>query len=147
VEDDGSIPVDAEANWLEHNNFRSGDLGAADGLKSPDLKPTADLCEVECSEGTLWVHVLAGNEGQSDVTAGQDPTIELFAVEDGERRFLASHVLEDGVEAGRYLDSVIFEIEDEDPEDWDSLVVRLSSTALECDPDNNDIEIDGPFCD
>jgi hypothetical protein len=147
VNDDGTIPTHAEANWLEHNNFRSGDLGAADGLKSPDLKPAADLCEVECSEGTVLVHVLAGNEGQSDVVAGQDPTIELFAVEDGEERFLTSRVLDVDVEAGRYLDSVIFEIEDEDPEDWDSLVVRLSSTAPECDPDNNDIEIPGPFCD
>lgn len=147
VGDDGSIPTIAEPNWATYNSFRSGDLSASDGLAAPDLRPAADLCEIECGDDRLLVHVLAGNEGASDVTAGQNPTIDLFAVIDGDEELIDSKIIDDDIEAGEYRRSVIFEIEDEDIRDWESIVVRLSSSAPECEPDNNDIEIDGPFCD
>jgi hypothetical protein len=146
VGDDGTIPVQAAANWDNYNSFRSGDLSTADGLLAPDLVPASDMCEVECSDDRLLVHVLPGNEGMSDVLESQHVQVEIFSEEDDDLDLIDTQFVRADVRAGEFLPSLVFEVEDGDIRDWDAIVVRISSDALECELDNNEIRLPGPFC-
>lgn len=146
VEDDGGIPVTADLNWRTYNNFRSGDLSSGDGLLAPDLVPSADVCEIDCNEGRIVVYALPGNEGQADVTFAQRAQFELYADVGGVVTLLDTARVTEDLVAGQYLDSVVIDLQGQDPATWDALLVRLVSDALECDDTNNEIRINGPFC-
>jgi hypothetical protein len=146
VNDDGTIPTHADLNWESYNSFRSGDLATADGLLAPDLVAASDMCEVECSDDRLLVHVLPGNEGMSDVLESQRVQIEIFSEEDDDLDSIDTRMVRADVQAGEFLPSLVFEVEHEDIRDWDAIVVRISSDALECELDNNEIRLPGPFC-
>ena len=71
VADDGTIPPDAALNWLNYNNFRSGDLSPTDGQAAPDLVlGEAELCALECAGDGLVLTFALGNAGASALTAG-----------------------------------------------------------------------------
>lgn len=77
VEEDGTIPVFQDTNWLSYNNFRSGDLTPGDGYSAPDLVvDILDVCADECDRGSITVWFSVGNQGYADVR--RDVEIEFW---------------------------------------------------------------------
>jgi hypothetical protein len=148
VNDDGTIPVAAASNWPTYNSFRSGDLGGADGLVAPDLVAAAEVCEIDCDEQRLVLYAQGGNQGLSDVLASQANTgLEILAVQGGAEVPLDLRPITTDLLAGRYDDSLVVDLSGAgDPRSWDAIVVRMVSTAFECDDTNNEVVIEGPFC-
>ncbi len=68
VEEDGSIPVNQDTNWLSYNSFRSGDLTPVDGYSAPDLLvDIVDVCPDECDRNAITVWFTVGNQGYANV--------------------------------------------------------------------------------
>ena len=144
INDDGSIPATPDQNWLSYNNFRSGDLDAGDGIYAADLALAENsLCELECT-GMLRVWLHPGNEGAVDIES--DVTVELYADSGGSERLVATEIVSGGIVAGEYNESIQFDIEYEDPENWDAMIFRIYSEENECDDSNNELRWEGPFC-
>ena len=84
------MPDPYDPNWLTYNNFRSGDLSAADGLAAPDLKLIApNSCINECLGGTqaiVWYQL--ANLGAGALTAGA--TVEVYGTSMGVESLLAT---------------------------------------------------------
>jgi hypothetical protein len=79
VNDDGSIPVHQDTNWLTYNNFRSGDLTPGEGYSGPDLKAVIDdVCTDECGSGNVTLWLSMENQGYNDVT--DDFNVEIWGV-------------------------------------------------------------------
>jgi hypothetical protein len=143
--EDGGIPAKAEPSWMLANSFRSGDVSAADGVVSPDLVlAEGDLCELSCDEGDLHVRVHVGNQGAGSVTTAASPRLEVATVIDGVETALDPVAL-GGIPGGAYQDSLQLVIPDAST--LDALRFRVVSDDLECDDTNNELTIDGPFCD
>jgi len=146
VNDDGTIPVTAAQNWRTYNSFRSGDLTSGDGTDAPDLAVSpAGICEALCPTSlTVWAH--PGNEGLADVAPGAEPTLSLWAETTTGDLLLETVALTSTLTAGRYQDALPFEVSGLD---WSGLIrlrFEIGSQELDCDPSNNVVAIEGPFC-
>ncbi len=142
VNDDGTIPVSPIPNYKAYNSFRSGDLAPPDGTKVPDLTlEVPELCTLECvdSKLILWVHV--GNEGASPLTAGG--TVEVHGAVLGVDTMLGTTELVDIINAGSYINAVAYEL---DPTDLESITITVSAKEQECNLGNNEVVLQGPFC-
>ncbi|MFT5686914.1 MAG: hypothetical protein ACI8RZ_007871 [Myxococcota bacterium] len=145
VNDDGTIPRNPEPNWLSYNNFRSGDMDAGDGLKAPDLTVDfGDICEIDCDEDRLLLWVHPGNLGASDLTSGAE--LVVTAGIGGTPVEVARIAISEVLTVGDFLEGVEIELNEPDMDTWNAIRVRVESGDLECDDDNNLLEIDGPFC-
>jgi hypothetical protein len=143
VDDDGGIPRSPDLNWLSFNNFRSGDLTAGGGVDAPDALAEGEVCEVDCDEGLLVVWVHPGNIGADDSVAGG--TLGLY-VETGAGRTLAASETLGALAVGEFQEAVRFEVVGWDPAEVVALEVEVSTVEPECDPTNNTLRIEGPFC-
>lgn len=145
VTDGGGIPAAPVANWLSTNNFRSGDLRGATGTDAPDVRVTlADTCEIECGEDRLWLWLHLGNAGLADLRNGA--TLELRADVDGTPQVLETLSISEVLTAGRMAESLQFQLEDPGIPSWDAIEAEVVPAEPECNPDNNVLRIDGPFC-
>ncbi len=107
VNDDGSIPAVADINWDSYNNFRSGDLSAAEPELDPDLVATVtDVSADWCDTGTLWVWVQVGNQGHADVG---EVEVSLWADTPTGREHMGTETVS-SVPAGWMSESVQFAI-------------------------------------
>jgi hypothetical protein len=52
----------------------------------------------------------------------------------------------DALTVGDFLGGIEIELNEPDMDTWNSIRVRIESGDLECNEDNNLLEIDGPFC-
>ena len=131
-----------ESNWKLYNNFRSGDLSPSDGQAAPDLVlGEANVCEAECVDNLLVLSYHLGNIGASALTAGA--TVEVFVVIGGVEMAAESFEVVDPLEAGTWLDGYLYEL---DPTDVEQVIVRVSAKEEECNVENNELVLDGPFC-
>jgi len=128
-------------NWKLHNNFRSGDLSPADGAAAPDLKLKASVCQFQCLEQSLQLWVNLGNEGASPLTAGA--TISVYGVKADVETLITELPFVDILEAGKYAEAIGFQI---DGSDYELLRVRATANEEECMIDNNQLELESPFC-
>ncbi len=142
VNDDGTIPAMPEPNWVNHNNYRSGDLSPPDGKAAPDLKVKATICEYGCSDEQLMLWVQVGNEGASPLTAGA--TIEILGTQGGEESLITSLPFIDVLPPGKYAEGIGFMIDN--PVDYESLRINLVPNEEECAADNNALVLEPPFC-
>ena len=140
---DGSVPASSERNWLRYNNFRSSYLSTTDGLAAPDLTMAyADICQLDCNEGRLIVWTHAGNEGMATAAS---PEIEVVAHTDWGEIFLERRSLPD-IPMGSFLPSEEWVIEGLDWQEVRSISFTVDGTAQDCDPNNDVLIVDGPFC-
>ncbi len=141
VNDDASIPANAESNWESYNNFRSGDIYAGQGTLVPNLvAEIIDLCETECDYGQLWVLARVRNEGATDVEAGVQVEIYSGAT------LLGSQEVPDPIPAGWTSDSIRFMVSPIDVEE--SIYVKVDPQRLvrECDEADNTATWDDAVC-
>ncbi|MEM6989068.1 MAG: VCBS repeat-containing protein [Myxococcota bacterium] len=83
VNDDGSVPANADQNWASFNNFRSGHTGPNDGLKIPGVELFGtDPCDQGCSDGLRRVYFQIGNGGAGELSTPVDVTV-FGVAEDG----------------------------------------------------------------
>jgi len=142
IEDDGSVPVTQQKNWLTWNNFRAGgtSLGPSDWLA--DLRPGPhDVCVEECWDDRARVWVAVSNQGllgtgRSEValTRASDTiplaTATLSALASGEATWAGPFDIERDVWGPGSL----------------SLRVDLVGDIEECDEANNAYDIGGWPC-
>lgn len=146
VNDDGTIPVTADLNWLTYNNFRSGAMSTSDGLLAPDLLlAPGDVCEVDCDEGRVVVQLHPGNQGAVDVSAAEHPVVDLYLWQGGVAELAGSQEIPTDLVTGQFLDSMTFDLDGVEGK-IDKLTAEIRAGELECDESNNTIEIEGPFC-
>ncbi len=109
VNDDGTIPVHQETNWLTYNNFRSGDLTPGVGYSGPDLfAHIEDVCVTECDSGNVDLWVTIGNQGYNDVT---DPfNIDIIGQTDAGEVILDTISYTAGVPMGTQTASILIEL-------------------------------------
>lgn len=144
IERDGSVPAVAEQNWLTYNNFRSSDITGNTGLAAPDLRLAfADMCELDCTEDRLqmWIHV--GNEGSAPVA---ELTVSAVAIVAGEAVPLGERSYGELVE-GSYTQADFWQFEGLSWPDVTEILFEVRSEAQDCDPENNLLVVQGPFCD
>jgi hypothetical protein len=142
INEDGTIPAVPIPNYKVYNSFRSGDLAPPDGKKTPDMTlKVPELCTLECidSKLVLWVHV--GNEGASPLTSGGTMTVNGVVL--GQDTMLGSTDLPLVVDPGKYIDAVEYVL---DPKDLESIKIKVDAKELECNLNNNEVVIQGPFC-
>ncbi len=146
IDSDGAVPASADLNWLDYNNFRSGDMTAGDGTSAPDLTlAMGDLCEIDCDEDRIifWLH--AGNQGAVDLDV--PATVEIYARHGSSDTLLTTITFPPSLVVGWYGESRQIELAASDVAGADSVVFVISSDDLECEERNNDLIWPGPFCD
>ena len=141
VNSNGSLPKIPEPNWKHHNNFRSGDLSPADGTAAPDLKLKASVCQFQCLEQSLQLWVNLGNEGASALTAGA--TISVYGVKADIETLITELPFIDILDAGKFAEALGFQV---DGTDYEFIRVRATANEEECMLDNNQLELESPFC-
>jgi len=144
INDDGTVPAVTPPNWDTYNNFRSGDLSAADGLAAPDLvMVTPESCISLCSapdELELWVQL--GNLGAAPLTAGV--TVEVYGTTMGVETLQDSVDFPGVLLPGEYAPAASIKVNTKDLEQLRLLAVAKEA---ECKPDPaNEIIIVPPFC-
>ena len=120
-------------------------MTAGDGVAAPDLTlDEGDICELDCDEGVLrlWVH--PGNIGKADL----DVMATIYVVADygTSQEVVASETVDPTMLVAWYQDSVEFEVDANLLDGADQIFVEIDSDEIDCDNDNNRIELDGPFC-
>ena len=149
VEDEGTIPAVADTNWLTYNNFRSGDLSASTGGALTDAVALLnDVCNVECADGLLRITVVVGNEGIGDLPAGVK--ISAYAVGSGTPIWLDTQTVADVIPSGTTSEGIVFEL---DPTTIGDGIVEFradddngAEAVVECDEENNTLEVDDSLC-
>lgn len=108
VNDDGSIPMNPDLNWLTYNNFRSGDVTAGQDGEYPDLLvDIPQICLDDCDEGELVVYVQAGNRGYLEAASGT--TVVLWGeLDDGTEVELDRQDITGAMASGAVADSLRF---------------------------------------
>ena len=144
IDDDGGVPAQPAKNWPQYNNFRSGDLSAADGLVAPDLQMlTPEACVNDCSENMLNIWVQLGNTGAGPLLAGA--TIDVYGTPMGMPEALLKSVdVPLALQPGEFADAISIPVDTTGLEQ-----IRLSATPkeTECNIDmDNEIVIKPPFC-
>jgi hypothetical protein len=141
IEDDLSVPVEPEVNWLQHNTFRSGDPQPMPSWLAPDAVPLAEVCYTDCPQNRVTVYVGLGNEGASAIR--NNVPISVYTDPD-DPTLLTTFWTGSLVDAGRV--SEVFELEldaDDVIDGWLKIVVDDSDgteyVTDECVEDNNDM--------
>ncbi len=144
IGDHGEVPEKPEANWASYNNFRSGDLSAADGLLAPDLQMLSpQSCINECGGPdivNIWVQL--GNTGGAPLLAGA--VIEVYVTKMGVESLLTSIDVPGPFAPGEFLDAIVVPVVTTDLEQ-----IRLVAKPKEseCLVDMaNEIVLEPPFC-
>lgn len=143
INDDGSVPVVQQDNWLTYNNFRTGgtSLGPSDWLADLQAGPD-DVCVEECWDDRVRLWVAVGNHGLLDVgrsevalTRSSDTiplaTATLSPLASGEAEWAGPFEIERDVWGPGSL----------------SLRVDLVGEIEECDEANNAYDLGGWPCD
>lgn len=144
IGDDGSVPAKPEANWLKHNNFRSGDLSAADGLAAPDLELLSPpSCLNECAgpdKVQIWFQL--GNTGAAPLLAGA--TVEVRGTMNGVEMLITAIDVPGPFAPGEFADAQSIEVDSAGLEQIRLVAVPKEAECV-VDP-ANEIVLQPPFC-
>jgi hypothetical protein len=143
AEDGVTVPAVPERNWTTRNDFRSADRLAGASTLSDLTLALGDACDIECDAGRVVLRVHAGNVGAADLPLEANAVIRAFAALD-DAVPLASTAVGAALGAGEWAPSVSFDIEG--AADLDRVVLQIGSTEEDCDPSNDTLVVEGPFC-
>jgi hypothetical protein len=144
VDEDAGIPASPDVNWVSYNTFRSADMSVADGGLLADAVPVlGDICNAECENGHLYVTVVVGNQGLTDLPAGVP--ISLWS----DDTWLATLYTDEEVAPGKSTKGLIFDV---DPDDVKGTLRAKADDnngggiVGECNEDNNSLKISKGLC-
>lgn len=147
----GTIPRVPVSNWLTYNNFRSGDLAAAnEGAIQPDAVPMAGgVCTDECDNGKLTVVFYLGSGSSSDLPA--NVPVALYSKQAGDWVLLETRSVSTEVVSGSTSEGILFELDPATvPAGELRFVVDDNGTGTgiltECHEDNNVLVINEGLC-
>lgn len=147
----GTIPRVPVTNWLSYNNFRSGDLAAAnEGAVQPDAVPMAGgVCTDECDNGKLTVVFYLGSGSTSDLPA--NVPVALYAKQAGDWVLLETRTISTEIASGSTSEGILFELDPANvPAGELRFVVDDNGTGTgiltECHEDNNVLVINEGLC-
>jgi len=151
IGDDLVVPNPAVPNWPTYNSFRSGSLVEAGSAGTPDAVGLVEgVCLDACEHGFVQVGVRMGNSGAGLVSASVQ--MALYAESsDSSRELLGT--MEGGTElrSGEVGSIQVIEL-DVASLSGNSMVLVVDDDGSgtgqldECSEDNNESEIEGPFC-
>lgn len=148
INDDLSLPAVPDANWPEHNNFRSGDPNPVSGGASGDAVPLGDVCTEECETGTLIVYARVGNAGSGALRS--EIPVSLYADYGIGRVFLETQFTTLSVSAGLVSDLLTWRLDPADVEGATLVLVVDDEAGVElipeCHEDNNELALDEATC-
>jgi len=146
TDDFGQIPAAPAAAWLTHNSFRSATELPATAGELADAVPNIEVCTDTCDQGEIRVIARVGNRGRWALPAGAKVTLE--ALQMGEWQAVDSAALPDAVEPGESSVGIAFFLDPLDIPTGDlRVVVDLLTEGLECEYENNVLELNGVACD
>ncbi|MFT7519716.1 MAG: hypothetical protein ACI9MC_001859 [Kiritimatiellia bacterium] len=145
VNDDLSIPMNQEANWASHNNFRSGDAGLPPSEWHDVTVEVIEVCTLECPD-TLHLMVRVENRGTKDLKSN----LPLVVRAGPEGPAVAFDTVPDILRSGRTSTGITLEVKIADlmgeaPVVEVDRTERGFDTLAECDEDNNVRTV--PSCD
>ncbi|MCB9766209.1 MAG: hypothetical protein H6739_40915 [Alphaproteobacteria bacterium] len=144
ADDIGRVISAPDAPWLAQNSFRAAELSRAEAgsLPLPDAVPQlVDACA--CDEGVVRVVARVANEGR---TALPGPITLTLGAGDGAFLELDEIEIEGPLASGATTEGLVFEL-DADAIYSDMLELRVSTgDVLECDPDDNTLQVPVPSC-
>ncbi len=151
VNDDLSVPQDAEPAFSTHNTFRSA-LATDGGALAADLQgEILEVCTDDCDAGLLWVSFRLLNKGLEAVDAGA--SMALYARDDAGGSWLVETVeTADAVDSGWSSEGFALQLEAEAVQGADSLWLEVDDDGTgtgaldECSEANNGFAYDGPLC-
>lgn len=141
VNEDGSVPVTADSNWLAgYNSFRSGDITPVEGNNPPDLVvEIVDVCRFDCEEGSMPVTLRVGNLG--DASFEDSVLVSIFGMTGGVGTPITDVELPGPVRSKMWEASVTIDLMGFKGAGFDDLLAQVGPagdiTIEECDPDNN----------
>lgn len=152
INDDLSVPVNAEPNFTTHNTWHAGTEGDVYTLASDLTAEFVDVCLDACELGSVIVEARAWNLG--DEPTDKTVTLALYAQDSaGGNTLLRTREVTASIESGWVSDAELFELDAAEVKDaaglW--LAVDDDGTGLgiinECSEANNGVLFKGPFCD
>ncbi|MEE2751167.1 MAG: VCBS repeat-containing protein [Myxococcota bacterium] len=151
IGDDLTIPSPASPNWPTYNSFRSGSLVEANSAGAPDAVALIDgVCLERCDQGVVLVGVRLGNSGAGAV----DDTVSmaLYAQQaDNSLVLLDSLTNPESLRTGEAGAVTVLEVQASALVNA-TLVLSAdddgagNGTLSECNEQNNQAELEGPFC-
>ncbi len=150
IEDDGTIPAQPEAPWVEYNSFRQNTLADDSVLHAPNLYTySAAVCDDSCPD-QLTLLVRAANAGLADVSPGLG--ISVWAVPPGQAmQHVTTEYLPEALPSGTYSAPLTIAL---DPSlagaelsvTVDVLLNLPEGLHDECDEEDNGVTLTVPPC-
>ncbi|MFT7520501.1 MAG: hypothetical protein ACI9MC_002650 [Kiritimatiellia bacterium] len=142
INDDLSIPADAEPNFTTHNTWHSAvdPTRLREGLKELEVV-VMDVCDVACDEGVFYLLARVVNRSVSDLPPGIQVT--AYAVTSEGTRALQTLATVETAQSGTIGEVITFELSADDVRGVDSIRVVIDDDGngvgqyLECDELNN----------
>ncbi len=148
INDDLSVPAVPDANWPDHNNFRSGDVNILSGGSTPDVITQAVFCAEHCADGTVGLLVRLGNGGAVEMR--RDVPISVYSEINGQRYLLQTKSTTREVNPGKSSEAVSFELNALDLPEGVLVVIGDDyggyGGLAECHEDNNELVLTGVRC-
>ncbi len=150
VDDDGSIPTEAEPGFTSHNTWHSAIPTDGSAVEDDLEADIAQVCQDDCDEGTLWVAVRLRNVGLIDTS--QDISLALYTVTGDERSLLTTLTVPATITSGWSSDATWIELEADALSGADALWLAADDDGTgtgavdECSESNNGVQYGGPFC-
>lgn len=149
INDDLTVPAEAESTFSTHNSFRSAwdEELIADGTGVDVSLVPVGKCEEYCIDGLVHVAVWIANAGPDAVEDGVP--VQAFADFGGSLRPLGAVSSVDPIDRRSASEAVIFEFELRDVGGADAIVLQLDAAGVDkhCGEASSEVRIPGPFCD
>lgn len=98
-------------------------------------------CDKQRGDSPLHRATHVGNLGSAELA--EPAEVQLTGLAGGQVQTMATQPVILPLSAGAYTDALTFEL---DPTGLDSIELKVSTDAIECDAKNNTVVLPGPFC-
>jgi len=150
IRDDLSVPTEATPSFVASNTWHAGASTTGEAVSLDVAGEILDVCEAECSDGTLRVTVRAWNAAEEPIPAGTK--LSMYAVTGGVATLLQRTALEAALDSGWTTEALTFDLPASGVAAAEQIELRVDDDStdegelVECSERNNRFVWDGPFC-
>ena len=151
INDDLSIPTLPEPSFSTSNTWHSGLSSSSSGEGLVNLEPEiVDICLDDCTIGTVFLTFRIHNSSESDVL--EPFFVTVFAVDENGARAVEKIEVTDSIAGGWTNDSILVPLSASALIGAQQLMISLDDDGFgtgrleECSEQDNQLYIDGPFC-
>ena len=150
IEDNLTIPSNPRPSFEHSNTWHSAIATPNESILTNIETEFLEICTDDCAQQIIYLSIRIRNRGETDIAAGVG--IGVYGQFDSERVQLATTTLNQDLASGYASESIVIEIPTANLDGVNSIIVIAddngSGTSLiqECSERDNEIVIDGPFC-